>query len=49
MIMYKIESVGGEFRAEKLMNQMARDGWLVLSVNYDINLDIFTITFEKDA
>lgn len=49
MLMYKIGSVSGEFRAEQLMNQMAHDGWWVLSVNYDAEYDLFIITFEKDA
>lgn len=47
--MYKIKSATGEFQAEQAMNQMARSGWLVLSVNYDVEYDRFTITFEKDG
>lgn len=46
---YKVKEANGSKKAEEIMNEMAKDGWRVISTIYWMNVKaLIIITFEKE-
>lgn len=50
MIEYKVMEAGNSQRAEQIMNEMAREGWRVVSTAFWANFKaLIIITFERET